>query len=62
MSENMEGNFEGIGVEFIVRDDTLMVVASIPGQLRKLECALDRILEVDGASIRAKIDQPSWNC
>ena len=31
MSENMEGNFEGIGVEFIIQDDTLMVVAAIPG-------------------------------
>ena len=53
MSENMEGNFEGIGVEFIVRDDTLMVVASIPGGPAE-EAGMragDRILEVDGASI-----------
>ena len=30
MAEPMEGNFEGIGVEFIIQDDTLMVVAVIP--------------------------------
>ena len=29
MSENMEGNFEGIGVEFLIQQDTLMVVAAI---------------------------------
>lgn len=31
MAEPMEGNFEGIGVEFIIQSDTLMVVAAIPG-------------------------------
>ena len=30
MSENMEGNFEGIGVEFLIRKDSLMVVATEP--------------------------------
>lgn len=53
MSENMEGNFEGIGVEFIIQDDTLMVVAAIPGGPSEIAGirAGDRILEVDGASI-----------
>jgi len=53
MSENMEGNFEGIGVEFIIQDDTLMVVAAIPGGPSETAGirAGDRILEVDGASI-----------
>ena len=53
MTENMEGNFEGIGVEFIVRDDTLMVVAAIPGGPAEGAGmrAGDRILEVDGAPI-----------
>lgn len=31
MAEPMEGGFEGIGVEFIISDDTLMVVNAIPG-------------------------------
>ena len=35
MSENMEGNFEGIGVEFFIQDDTLMVVTAILEGLRK---------------------------
>ena len=35
MSENMEGNFEGIGVEFLIQQDTLMVVAPFPEGLRQ---------------------------
>ena len=53
MSENMEGNFEGIGVEFIIQDDTLMVVAAIPGGPSD-EAGIqagDRILEVEGMPI-----------
>ncbi len=53
MSENMEGNFEGIGVEFIIQDDTLMVVAAIPGGPSD-EAGIqagDRILEVEGLPI-----------
>lgn len=53
MSENMEGNFEGIGVEFIIQDDTLMVVAAIPGGPSE-EAGIqagDRILEVEGMPI-----------
>ena len=53
MSENMEGNFEGIGVEFIIQDDTLMVVAAIPGGPSEAAGiqAGDRILQVEGAPI-----------
>ena len=53
MSENMEGNFEGIGVEFIIQDDTLMVVAAIPGGPSDASGiqAGDRILLVDGEAI-----------
>ncbi len=53
MSENMEGNFEGIGVEFIIQADTLMVVAAIPGGPSD-EAGIqagDRILEVEGLPI-----------
>ena len=53
MTENMEGNFEGIGVEFIIQDDTLMVVASIPGGPAQEAGVMagDRILSVDGGMI-----------
>tara|TARA_B100000767_G_scaffold62578_1_gene58558 strand:+ start:1149 stop:2876 length:1728 start_codon:yes stop_codon:yes gene_type:complete len=49
----MEGNFEGIGVEFIIRDDTLMVVNAIPGGPSESAGikAGDRIVEVEGESI-----------
>ena len=53
MAEPMEGNFEGIGVEFIIQEDTLMVVAAIPGGPAEKAGvrAGDRILEVDSVSI-----------
>jgi carboxyl-terminal processing protease len=53
MAEPMEGNFEGIGVEFIIQDDTLMVVAAIPGGPAEKAGVLagDRILEVDSIPI-----------
>jgi carboxyl-terminal processing protease len=53
MSENMEGNFEGIGVEFLIQEDTLMVVAAIPGGPSEEAGILagDRILEVEGEPI-----------
>lgn len=53
MSENMEGNFEGIGVEFLIQDDTLMVVTAIPGGPSE-EAGIqagDRILDVEGEPI-----------
>ena len=53
MSETMEGNFEGIGVEFLIWQDTLRVVAAIPGGpseaagLRAGDC----IVSVEGEAI-----------
>jgi carboxyl-terminal processing protease len=49
----MDGNFEGIGIEFIIRDDTLMVVNAIPGGPSESAGikAGDRIVEVEGKSI-----------
>lgn len=53
MAEPMEGNFEGIGVEFIIQDDTLMVVAAISGGPAEKAGvrAGDRILQVDSVAI-----------
>jgi len=53
LAEPMEGNFEGIGVEFIIQDDTLMVVAAIPGGPAEKAGvqAGDRILTVDSVEI-----------
>ncbi len=52
-TEPLEGNFEGIGVEFLIQDDTVRVVAAIDGgpsaQLGVQPG--DRILSVDGESI-----------
>ncbi|SEP66366.1 S41 family peptidase [Neolewinella agarilytica] len=31
LNESMEGNFEGIGIEFLVVDDTITVVSTLPG-------------------------------
>ena len=53
MAEPMEGGFEGIGVEFLITNDTLMVVTALPGGpsegvgIR----AGDRILRVDTTEI-----------
>jgi len=53
LAEPMEGNFEGIGVEFIIQQDTLMVVAAIPGGPSEKAGvrAGDRILSVDSVAI-----------
>ncbi|MAI23227.1 MAG: peptidase S41 [Crocinitomicaceae bacterium] len=53
MAEPMEGNFEGIGVEFIIQRDTLIVVAAIlggPSEKAGLRAG-DRILTVDSVAI-----------
>ena len=53
VQESMQGNFEGIGVEFMINDDTLQVVATIEGGpagkvgLR----AGDKIINVDGKAL-----------
>lgn len=53
LAEPMEGNFEGIGVEFIIQQDTLMVVTAIPGGPSEKAGvrAGDRILTVDSVAI-----------
>lgn len=53
LQEPLEGNFEGIGVEFIIQDDTLMVVSPIEGGPSEQAGVLagDRIVEVDGENI-----------
>jgi len=53
LAEPMEGNFEGIGVEFIIQRDTLMVVAAIQGGPSEKAGvrAGDRILTVDSVPI-----------
>lgn len=53
MNEPLEGNFEGIGVEFNIMNDTLMVVNPVPGgpSERVGIIAGDRIIVVDGKSI-----------
>lgn len=53
MNEPLEGNFEGIGVEFNIMDDTLMVVNPIPsGPSQKVGIiAGDRIVQIDGKNI-----------
>ena len=53
MNEPLEGNFEGIGVEFNILNDTLMVVNPIPGgpSERVGIMAGDRIIEIDGENV-----------
>ncbi len=56
MQEPLEGNFEGIGVEFMIQRDTLMVVAPILGGPSEEAGILsgDRIVQVDGKDIAGK--------
>lgn len=53
MNESLEGKFDGIGVEFNIMNDTLMVVNPISGgpSERVGILAGDRIIAVDGKSI-----------
>ncbi len=53
MNEPLEGNFEGIGIEFNILNDTLIVVNPIPGgpSERVGIVAGDRIINVDGKNI-----------
>ena len=50
MNEPLEGNFEGIGVQFNIFNDTILVVNTIPGgPSEKLGIrAGDRIIKIDG--------------
>jgi carboxyl-terminal processing protease len=53
MNEPLEGNFEGIGIEFNILNDTLLVVNPIPGgpSERVGIVAGDRIINVGGENI-----------
>jgi carboxyl-terminal processing protease len=53
MTEPLEGNFEGIGVQFSILNDTLMVVGVIPGgpSERVGIMAGDRILVIDTTNV-----------
>ncbi|TXB67291.1 S41 family peptidase [Vicingus serpentipes] len=53
MNDPLEGNFEGIGIEFRIIEDTVMVISAIPnGPSEKLGIeAGDRIVKVDTSEI-----------
>lgn len=53
VNESLEGNFEGIGIEFHIQQDTIMVVTAIPGGPSEKVglMAGDRIVKVDGKSV-----------
>lgn len=53
MNEPLQGNFEGIGVQFNIFNDTIMVVNPIPGgPSEKLGViAGDRIIKIDGKNV-----------
>ena len=53
MAEPMEGNFEGVGIEFIIQDDTLMVLNAIAGGPSEAAgiAAGDRIVRVDSTEL-----------
>lgn len=53
VNEPLEGNFEGIGIEFHIQNDTIMVVSTIaggPSETIGLRPG-DRIVEVDGKNV-----------
>lgn len=52
-NEPLEGNFDGIGVEFHIQDDTIMVVTPIAGGPSEMVGLLpgDRIIRVDGKNV-----------
>lgn len=52
-NEPLQGNFEGIGVEFNIVDDTIRVIAAIPGgPSEKVGVqAGDKIIQVEGKSV-----------
>ena len=53
VNEPLQGNFEGIGIQFNILEDTLMVVSTIPGgPSEKLGIkAGDRIVEIDSVNV-----------
>ncbi|MFM7218201.1 MAG: S41 family peptidase, partial [Bacteroidota bacterium] len=57
VNEPLEGNFDGIGIEFHIQDDTIMVVSPIsggPSEALGIQAG-DRIVRVDGKNV-AHID------
>lgn len=56
VNDEMTGNFEGIGIQFRIEKDTVMVIQTIPnGPSEKVGLkAGDRIIEVDGKNIAGK--------
>ncbi|MFP4525753.1 MAG: S41 family peptidase [Bacteroidales bacterium] len=53
MNESLEGNFEGIGIEFNIHNDTIYVISPISGgPSEKVGIqAGDRIVEIDGENV-----------
>lgn len=53
MNEPLEGNFEGIGIEFSIQKDTIVVINPIaggPSEMLGIQAG-DRIVEVDGKNV-----------
>lgn len=53
MNEPLEGNFDGIGVEFHIQDDTIMVVSALaggPSEQLGIQAG-DRIIRVEGKNV-----------
>jgi len=53
MNEPLEGNFEGIGIEFHIQSDTIMVVSAVaggPSEQLGIHSG-DRIVKVDGKNV-----------
>jgi carboxyl-terminal processing protease len=53
INEQMEGNFDGIGIEFNIQKDTIMVVAAIsggPSEALGIQSG-DRIVEIEGKQV-----------
>ncbi len=60
--EVLEGNFEGIGVEFNLINDSIRVVSALPGGPSELQGILpgDRIITVDGLDVPATGLDNEW--
>lgn len=53
MMESLEGSFEGVGIQFSIMNDTIMVVATVSGGPSEKQGirAGDRIVQVDGENV-----------
>lgn len=56
VSEQLEGNFEGIGVEFLMLDDTIVVIAALSGGPSESAGILagDKIVEIEDSLVVGK--------